>query len=73
MKLHVLLLRIALRLGENPRSSIVQQVVYRWAGCHQVELLCCLLVQMCDFLSTGLYRALTSIASLSRSLLCSTC
>lgn len=29
MKLHVLLLRIALRLGENPRSSIVQQVVYR--------------------------------------------
>ncbi|CAL5224470.1 g7162 [Coccomyxa viridis] len=29
MKLHVLLLRIALRLGENPRTSIVQQVVYR--------------------------------------------
>ena len=29
MKLHVMLLRIALRLGENPRSSIIQQVVYR--------------------------------------------
>lgn len=29
MKLHVLLLRIAIRLRENPRSSIVQQVVYR--------------------------------------------
>ncbi|CAL8463774.1 g3308 [Coccomyxa elongata] len=27
--LHVLLLRIALRLGQNPRSSLVQQVVYR--------------------------------------------
>lgn len=27
--LHVLLLRIAMRLGQNPRSSIVQQVVYR--------------------------------------------
>lgn len=29
--LHVLLLRIALRLGQNPRSSLVQQVVYRCA------------------------------------------
>ena len=29
MRLHVMLLRIALRLGENPRSSIIQQVVYR--------------------------------------------
>lgn len=29
LALHVLLLRIALRLKQNPRSSIVQQVVYR--------------------------------------------
>lgn len=29
LALHILLLRIALRLKQNPRSSIVQQVVYR--------------------------------------------
>lgn len=32
LALHVLLLRIALRLKQNPRSSIVQQVVYRWGA-----------------------------------------
>jgi len=31
LALHVVLLRMAMRLGQPPRSSLVQQVVYRCA------------------------------------------